>query len=587
MRNLSSQKKKYIFIIFFIFIIFTIFCFSFIRSYTAQQTKLPKACLAYSDDTNINNYAWVNFSIPTNDTNGFRYAKAYATDSDPITWYATQPFNISTKNPLIVTFEWPIWTNCSGLRFYYYEPTGGRFYPTKYKIYTTGLSQHSESLLSEIPLETTLSMQLPDMKEDNNTIKHQANDMLLYSCNNATPCNDAWTIIHFSNVDCKKLTWEIDGTSGMNPTQVVINEVEVISSQPHRHIQQCSIPYFKGISHFWNNLDWALSWHIDDVTSPSSVPIGWLKHQPLTLEMMGSDISCPSSYVTNYHVEYGSHSNDHSKHGSYGYAIWFNWVHSSIQTLEKAAPRISLWSNKCISFSVPFSSGNPYGVKAAYDDGIRIMGNYGGKYWKIRNPRNIDIEKNNISYPQSDSNWMFLAAQGGKPDVNYPWRKYLLQAKENHSFADMIMHQDHPKEHFDPTYYSFIENDTTAWHCTWGEIRSYEWYKDYTTVTYNETASTSTKKVFDTYIDNNDDRIWEVPITLKFDIPRWNGKVVVRWEENGTIYKDTWDNISGFFPSSSQHTNQTMREGFQWDGRTLYLSTKVKGKLIELGVKPE
>jgi hypothetical protein len=587
MKNLSNQKKKFIFIIIFTFIVFNILCYSFIGSYTAQLTKLPKSSLVYSDDTNINDYAWVNFSKPASETTGFRCANVYATDSDPNTWYATQPFNISTTNPLIVTFEWPIWTNCCGLRFYYYEPTGERFYPTKYEIYATDISQHSENLPSEFPLERTLSSQLLDMKEDNYTIKHPANGILLYRCDNATPCNDAWTIIHFSNATCKKLTWEIDGTLGMNPTQVVINEVEVIPSQPQHHIQQGSLPYFTGISRFWNNLDWALSWHIDDVTSPSLVQSGWLKHQPLTLEMMGNDISCPSSYITHYHVEYGSHSIDHSKHGSYSYAIWFDWVYNSIQTLEKAAPRISLWSNKCISFSVPFSSGNHYGAKAAYDAGIRIMGNYGGKYWKIRNPRNIAIEKNNILSPQSDSNWMFLAAQGGKPDVNYPWRKCLLQAKENHSFADIVMHQNHPKEHFDPTYYSFIENDTTAWHCTWGEMRSYEWYRKYSTVTYNGTASTSTKKVFDTHINSNDDRIWEVPITLAFDIPRWNGKAVVRWEENGTIYKDTWDNIGGFFPSSSQHTNQTMREGYRWDGTTLYLSTKLKGKVIELGVKPE
>jgi hypothetical protein len=126
-----------------------------------------------------------------------------------------------------------------------------------------------------------------------------------------------------------------------------------------------------------------------------------------------------------------------------------------------------------------------------------------------------------------------------------------------------------------------------GWHCTWGEIRSYSWYKKYTTLSYNETASNSTDKVFNIHLLNSDNRIWEVPITLKFDIPRWNEKAVVRWEKNGTIYKDTWEDIGGFFPSLTQHINQTMREGYRWDGTTLYLSTKVKEKVIELGVKPD
>jgi len=36
-----------------------------------------------------------------------------------------------------------------------------------------------------------------------------------------------------------------------------------------------------------------------------------------------------------------------------------------------------------------------------------------------------------------------------------------------------------------------------------------------------------------------------------------------------------------------QHINQTMREGYRWNGTTLYFSTKLNGKIIEHGVKPE
>jgi len=469
-------------------------------------------------------------------------------DNNPNTYFETPLINLTRDNPVTLTFTWGENITCSSFRFYYYYPSGLCYCPMHYSLY--------------------------------------ADDNLVFANTDDKQRNDSWTTAVFPDVECKKITWTIYGTYGKNPTRIVINEVEINSPKTTKIIHQENIPYFKGIPRFWNDLDWAIAWHIDDVTSIPSLPTTWLEHQPLTVMMMNTDINCPPSYITKYHVEYGSHSINHVKgYDKRGYDDWYQWVRESIIFLENKTS-ISLWSNKCISFSVPFSAANPQGAKAAYDAGIRIMGNALGRSWCIRPPRNIG-NSSNVSIPLSESDWMFIEQQGSKPDIKCNWKYCLLQAKQNNSFADMTMHQHHPKETFDPSYFSFIENDTTGWHCTWGEIRSYYWYKKYTTLSYNESASNSTNKVFNIHLHNSDDRIWEVPMTLEFDIPRWNGKAVVRWENNGTIYKDAWDDIGGFFPSSSQHVNQTMREGYRWDGTTLYLSTKLKGKVIELGVKPE
>jgi hypothetical protein len=541
-------KRRYIILLLFLV------CFSSIFYELESLQSLSTQHIRFSDINNefctikTKEYVVITSSIILANTSNSGYNVYNLIDNDSNTYFETPLMNLTRDNPVTLTFTWSENITCSSFRFYYYQPSGLRYCPMHYSLY--------------------------------------ADDNLIFTNTDDKLANDSWTTAVFPDVKCKKITWAIYETYGKNPTRIVINEVEINSPMTPTSIQQENIPYFEGIPRFWNGLDWAIAWHIDDVTSISSLPTTWLEHQPLTVMMMNTNIICPSSYITKYHVEYGSHSINHIKgYDRRGYDDWYQWVRESILFLESKTS-ISLWSNKCISFSVPFSLANPQGAKAAYDAGIRIMGNAMGRSWCIRSPRNIG-NFSNVSIPLSESDWMFIERQGSKPDLRCNWWYCLLQSKQNNSFADMTMHQSHPGETLDPSYFSFIENDTMGWHCTWGEIRSYSWYKKYTALSYNETASNSTDKVFNIHLLNSDNRIWEVPITLKFDIPRWNGKAVVRWEKNGTIYKDTWEDIGGFFPSLTQHINQTMREGYRWDGTTLYLSTKVKEKVIELGVKPD
>ncbi|MCX6672031.1 MAG: hypothetical protein NTX92_08950, partial [Euryarchaeota archaeon] len=416
-------------------------------------------------------YVVITSSLLLDNTSNPGYNVYNLIDNDPNTYFETPPVDITRDNPVTLTFTWSENITCPSFRFYYYHPSGLRYCPMNYSIY--------------------------------------ADDNLVFTNTDDKQRNDSWTTVVFPDVKCKKITWAIYETYGKNPTKIVINEVEINSPKTPEIIQQENIPYFKGISRFWNDLDWAIAWHIDDVTSISSLPTAWLRHQPLTVMMMNTNINCPPSYITKYHVEYGSHSIDHKQwYGNKGYDVWYKWVRESISFLEYKSS-ISLWSNKCISFSVPFGLANAQGAKAAYDAGIRIMGNAMARSWRIRPPRNIG-NSSNVSFPLCESDWMFVERQGSKPDIHCNWRYCLLQAKQNNSFADMTMHQYHPGETFDSSYFSFIENDTTGWHCTWGEIRSYNWYKKYTTLSYNETASNSTKKVFNIHLQNSDDRIWEV-----------------------------------------------------------------------------
>jgi len=505
-----------------------------------KSSEEPIYSSRYSD---VNNYMSINSTALLSNTSNPGYNVYNLVDNDPNTYFETPIVNLSENNPEIISFCWNENITCSSFRYYYYNPLGLSFCPTRYALYDDHL--------------------------------------LIYNGTDTELKNDAWNTIYFSPVTCTKLTWKIYGTYGGNPTQVFINLIEVLHSESPTIIKQEQIPYFQGIPPFWNDLDWALSWHIDDVTNLSAIPQQWFQHQPLTVMMMGGYFTCPPSYIDRYHVEYGSHSTNHVKgYEKLGYDAWYKWVRSGIQSVENKTTRVSLWSKNCISFAEPYSGVNRHGAKAAYDAGIRIMGLGMGKTWRIRSPRNIG-DSSMVSEPFSESDWMFVNGQT-RPDVKADWQNYLLQARQNKSFTDMMMHQYHPAEKFDPHYYSFIENDTTGWHCTWGEIRSYYWYKKFTTLAYNESASNSTKKVFNVHIHSSDDRIWEVPITLKFDIPQWTGKVVLRWVSNGTVYKDSWDDIGGFFPSRSIHTNQTMREGYRWDGRILCLSIKPKDKVIEL-----
>lgn len=171
--------------------------------------------------------------------------------------------------------------------------------------------------------------------------------------------------------------------------------------------------------------------------------------------------------------------------------------------------------------------------------------------------------------------WMLTSVAGY---AKVPWdRENTLRFKENHS---CVILYGHPFDTLDQNFKFFIENDTTGWHCTLGEITSYWWYKERMNVTYN-TSSNDTEKIFDINILEYNQDIWEVPITFIFNVTdfNWNGNIVVKWRNNNTAYIDKLKNISKFSPGVGQHTNQTMREGYRWDSknRILYVSVKPGG----------
>jgi len=322
---------------------------------------------------------------------------------------------------------------------------------------------------------------------------------------------------------------------------------------------------FLGIPLYWNNLSWALAFHVDDLPDPTGahpnqpntfVDQQWFIHQPITMMMFSKYIHtyCPSNYVYDYHSEYGSHSWNHVFMGGANYVDTLYWFQTSMTVMNMYAPNISLWSNKCITFSVPGGDYNPFMVDCASQTGFRVMGT------------------NNSLNPSSDYEWM-TELLCSYLSVGSNWLTTLNAFKSNHSFADVMIH---PQDTFDNNYFSFIENETSGWHCTWGEIRCYSWYRNCTSVMYLNSSDNIDSYMV--HMNNSDDRIWSVPVTFNFYIPHWSGLVFV---DNRTINND----IGVFYPSVTQHMTQTMREGYRYNNCVLSVSALVDdNSVIRVGV---
>ena len=525
------MRKKIFCILLPIFLIVSLFLImsQVNASYTEQPPPLQSEWDgAYDDNVLAIEKAkwWVNRPADTTD-----YRIRYGFDRNPLTCYRTSS-NIGGGTNLDVHMYWANETEFDYLRFYYYDTNGLDYCPAEYCLYADGVYQECGDYTASV--------------------------------------NGQWVKWDFTNVSATNITWIINETSGSGSTKVSIAEIEVFSTEAPWVLNQEDISYFEGIPMWWNGMDWAMDLHVDDVTTISTLPTAWRLILPLTPVMQGSISSgeVPASEVDTYHIEYGSHSISHpcdSDNMTYAQGLSRGQLWSS--EVEDAATKTSLWGTTCISFAVPCTRANWQYNTGMYDGGFRILGQIGGhtvhgssagsRTWQLINPQNMSLS--NYTYPISEQSWMGICREGSKPQVGSGWTTdELIEVRENGSLADMMLH-DH--ESMISTFKPFVENDTTGWHATWGELVSYWWWKEYTNVTYNSTASSNTKKVFNTHIHNSDDRMWDVPVTFKFNIPNWSGTAVVKWPSNNTVYSDTWDNISGFSIGSGQHTNQTMREG--------------------------
>lgn len=505
----------------------------------------------YENFTEVGRWAWINTSIPKAPG---EYVNTYAPfmmlDKEYTTEYKTGGY-VSDSNPLKIYFDWHSPVNVSFIRFYYYDPDGLQYCPAHYTIYIDG--------------------------------------NMIYEGNETASVNGQWVVIDFPDqTNVYNLTWVITASKGYidtgTPTNISIAEVEVFSQDAPLVITQENIPYFEEITRWWNGLNWSFSWRIDDVST--GVSTNWLSIMPTTLCWMSNFASIADywdTYVNTYHAEIGSHWEQVGQaQALQNYSSAYERATYGINQIETYAGKTSPWGTTCITFGIPFSRSNPHYHLAYWDAGFRAMGyssnNPDDNYpeyratctwlWKCRPPQNMSLY--DVVMPHYLSDFIFYTPRTVKPDAWDPNDQKLVAAKENGSW---ILTISHPGETVSSAFKDWV-NNSDCWLATIGEVASYWFYKLYTNVTYSSTGS---ELIYDINIYNSDDRIWEVPVTFKFNISglginddNINSTVIVKWKNNGTIYRDTWNNIGDL----SQKNNRIMQEGYRIQGDYLYLSVK-------------
>lgn len=521
-------------------------------AYTEQSPPPPSEWDGiYEKYTLVSQEADIHYDRESQDgsTDPSKYAMKYKLkDRDFATYYKIHfAFNI-TESPCFFWLNFPKATNISLMRFYFYDPEGMEYAPAVYQVY---------------------------------------NGSVYVATYNVTPMVDGqWVRINFTHdiMRSRNFTLKILRTRGSidhpgRNTKVVINELELFENTTPRKYPQDAVPLYEGINKFWNGLNWALSFRVDDCWGPSSFPSWWANILPITVMCYNPASPVNVTLVDAKHIEVGSHGNiyDHQANYNKNYRWWRQRADAAKQSIETCTSKTSIWSDKCISFAIPYSVMDPPGGHAFLDAGFKFVGTTGGPGWKLRPNGRQNVSIYDVSEPKNHvpMDWMLTSVAGY---AKVPWdRENTLRFKENHS---CVILYGHPFDTLDQNFKFFIENDTTGWHCTLGEITSYWWYKERMNVTYN-TSSNDTEKIFDINILEYNQDIWEVPITFIFNVTdfNWNGNIVVKWRNNNTAYIDKLKNISKFSPGVGQHTNQTMREGYRWDSknRILYVSVKPGG----------
>lgn len=259
--------------------------------------------------------------------------------------------------------------------------------------------------------------------------------------------------------------------------------------------------------------------------------------------------------------ELGSHGIRHINTKDFDYSEAFIWAKESLELIEDNTKYTSRWGKTCLSLAYPFSVSNEKVRKAAYDVGFRIAGN-------IINSHRSPLD--NISLPQNEMDWMKIDRLGGKVTLNEADIDRLYQVEQANALGDCMYHQDDKLDH---EFLEYLDSSDTVWHTTWGEVRSYYYLINHTTVYYNSLESNNTKKVFDLNYSGSCSRIWDVPITLEFNLEDYIFKNLSIMYRSDKKYYQHIKNIS---------TQQQMGEGYKYesDTKTLYVSIKPKNKCI-------
>lgn len=479
-------------------------------------------------------------------SNWTKYVKKFdLRDRDFSSFYETaSPFNITTA-PLRIWFDWPNATNISFMRFYYYSLQGLDYAPAVYQVY---------------------------------------NSSTLSGTYNLTPQeNGQWVRVDFPSkiIKTTNITLKVLQTRGSidhpnTNTKVVFNEIEFFDNNSLKKDMQHLIPMFFGISKFWNGLDWSISLRVDDCWDLFQVQSMWTKIQPISAMCYNPSMTLNTSLIISDHMEIGSHGNviDHKAYYEKNYSWWYPKVTLAKSKVEQYTNKTSLWGDTCISWATPFSVMDPPGCKAVMDAGFLFGGRLTGPTWNWNRFGGQNLTVYNVSEPH-DTIPVEWFETGGAGYITMNWDPICSNGyKNNQSYALFIAH---PYDVMSNGYKSFIENDTTGWHCTIGELASYWWYKKRTNITYNE-SSTAREKIFDITILKEDPDVWEIPVTFRFNLTgyHWKENITITWRNNGTLYTNNLCNISNLMPGYGQHQNQTMREGFRWDAKhfVLYISIK-------------
>jgi hypothetical protein len=259
--------------------------------------------------------------------------------------------------------------------------------------------------------------------------------------------------------------------------------------------------------------------------------------------------------------ELGSHGICHANTEDFSYKQGLDWAKQSLELIEDNTKSTSRWGATCLSLAYPYSRANEDVMKAAYDVGFRIAG-------ASRYDPSLIINETSTAKNQLD--WMNIRRLGEKVTLNEADINRLYQAEQTGALADCMYHQD---DKLDREFLEHIDSNDTVWHATWGEVRSYYYLINHTTVYYNSLESNDTEIVFDLNYSGSDTRIWDVPITLEFDLEQnffRNLSIINRLDNKDYQYVE---NIS---------TVQQMREGYKYEPDTeiLYVSIKPKDKRI-------
>ncbi|UCE39125.1 MAG: polysaccharide deacetylase family protein [Thermoplasmata archaeon] len=278
-----------------------------------------------------------------------------------------------------------------------------------------------------------------------------------------------------------------------------------------------------------------------------------------------SDINYHENQAIEQGHELGSHGARHVKTKDFSYDEALTWTKESLALIEDNTKSTSRWGTTCLSIAYPYSSPNKNVMKAAYDTGFRIAGNC--FFDSI-----CGLIINETSAPEDEMDWMNIARLGGKVTEGEAHISDLHKAEQNGSWADCMFHQN---DKLDSESLKYIDSNNNVWYATWGEVRSYYYIVDHTTVYFNSQNSNDTKMVFELDYTGSDPKIWDVPITLEFDLEQFNfDNLSVKYRSNNSHYQHV-ENISN---------DQRMEEGYKYDPETkvLYVSIKPKNKSITI-----